>query len=238
MTIELDHIVGAIRPTFHEPHTDLRFSTPSFQIDVRGTRVTAYPRSGRAVPFASATTVLESDLAPYLAVVGADAGMPVELWGCTRFYRDTDDPTGSLQHDPVGTSIRLPFSIEGATWKADFAKRVGWAQTDPVYRGLCELLALAQDSINPRPHVFNMLERLEVKYGNRAAARKALNLGAKTIRLIAADQALYLGDRHADQPAGGGRVRLDEATRNACLEVADLLRQQYERIEFSTALKS
>ncbi len=229
---------AAIGPPFREPHTDLTFTGQVFEISVAGNRVTAQPLPGTAVDFDAATTILEREIAPYLAVLSAETGTPAELMGPTRYFVDTMDATREVKGDHVSSTLTMPFSVEGPTWKADFARRVKWAQDDPIYRDLCDLLAAGQASPNPRPDACKMIERLEKKFDGRARALKALGLNDKDIRILVADQATFRGDRHADFPIGEVPARLDTETRRDIIKAAGLVRRRYEEMIFGASLES
>jgi hypothetical protein len=169
----------------------------------------------------------EHEMQALLAVLGSQGAAPI-------LFRITDvgEVETSGRRHATGFSRRsataYPVSKPGPEGVAELVRQVRWAAEDLLYRALLVLLLLARRAKNPRPMVFNMVERLATKYGGRPEACRALGVEKATLTPVVRDQGEYDGDRHAYHPVGATRSEIPDALRSEVIDVATRLVRAYE----------
>jgi hypothetical protein len=213
------------------PGLQTEVEADSFTFAFDDARVSVRPKVELTLDEARAR--LPDELAPLLLVLAAGRGVP-KIGFRERSHRLADE-----LNEKGGREIRIGITeyltttsdvliAPPAGYGQELAERGRWVQRDALYRDLLTHLAAAKAAQNPRPDVFNMIERLEQRFGSRKDALAALGLNKRFVEPAVKDQSTFEEDRHAGHPVGASRPPIDSETRNEVIAVGQSLVQAYE----------
>ena len=203
------------------------FQLPSFCATVTGRSVELVPRQGVEMDGVAGAGVARREIEALLLVLGSEGGEPLRFKVLQVAEAGANGQVGIIDYAFATDSNEATLS-PGPESLMRLARQVEWAGQDALYRELLDLLLWARRATNPRPLVYNMVERLEKRYGSRREACGVLGLSQTSLAPAVNDQGAYDGDRHADHPVGATRPEIPESVRQAALDVASRLLRAYE----------
>jgi hypothetical protein len=224
---KLTRIAGLLTPTPSVLLTNATFRLPSFTATVDGASAVLTPSPEDDIDGREGVDRAHHEIGALLAVLGSEGSEPLGFK-----VMEVAEVDAEGQHYVTDCAFVKDFaeaSIQpGPASLAKLSKKVEWAARDLVYRELLGLLLLARRAKNPRPLVYNMVERLEVKFGGWPSAARALGVPKSLVDRVNRDQSNYDGDRHAKHDVRAARAEVDSSLRNAVLDVAVQLVRAYE----------
>lgn len=213
-------LAGKLSPDLDYGYHRLRLA--SFELMIDGGSFRAIP----AFEMAPADQDrLRDEMEPILNVLSVRAKVTV-----SAYVSNVSTTKGAILQGPPSA----PFEVyeDPDLPEAEIRRDFSGVLADPIYSDLVTLLAQAQKEPNPRPSVFKMIERLEVRFrpaDGRNARREALaQLGMRIqdVHIVVREQSKYIGDRHACNDVDYALQEIPWSERERVLELArDIVRR-------------
>jgi hypothetical protein len=213
-------IIGRLMPPLTVEYKDL-LELPSFSITVDKEMVNAVPQSDLQLHADEAKKRLQEEISPLLLVLGTE----VEKRPIALEITDVAYPTFGIATRDIACRANLR---DAPPTKDDIHLKFRWAASDPTYCDLLDYYSKAQGASNPRPFGYNMVERLEKRFGSRDNACKALDIKRQELIPIADERSEYQDDRHAKHDVGKTPSQLPIAKRNDMLVLLRRIIVKYE----------
>lgn len=219
-------VEAEIAPEPFQRYDGTEVKTPSFVVTVAGARLKAEGTDLRLSSIDDVESRFLQEARAVIAALGVASGQRLQVSVESIQVRDAE--TGAWRSTVQGSFSAAAVIARGDSRERLLQWRAGQAAADPIYRDLLEFRAEADGLGNPRPAGYNMVERLESRFGGRTAARHALGLSQAALSPLVSDQSAYRGDRHADHPASSERPEIDAQSRRAAYDAMDAIISAYE----------